>query len=52
MIIMMIFNMSISYSQKFSFPYFEDYLMTKLTLGKLLVAHYIFFVQQEAIRVT
>jgi hypothetical protein len=27
------FNMSTSYFHKFSFCYFEDYLMTKLTLG-------------------
>jgi hypothetical protein len=33
MIIMMIFNMSTSYFHKFSFHYFGDYLMTKLTLG-------------------
>jgi len=33
MILMMIFNMSTSYSHKISFPYFEDYLMMKLTLG-------------------
>jgi hypothetical protein len=33
MIIMMIFNMSTLYSHKKSFHYFEDYLMTKLTLG-------------------
>jgi hypothetical protein len=33
MIIMMIFNMLSSYFPKFSFHYFEDYLMTKLTLG-------------------
>jgi hypothetical protein len=32
-IIMMIFNMSTSYFHKISFPYFEDYLMTKLTSG-------------------
>jgi hypothetical protein len=32
-LIMMIFNMSSSYFQKNSFHYFEDYLMTKLTLG-------------------
>jgi hypothetical protein len=31
-IIMMIFNMSTSYFQKKSFNYFEDYLMTNLTL--------------------
>jgi hypothetical protein len=31
MIIMMIFNMSTSYSHKFSFHYFVDYLMAKLT---------------------
>jgi hypothetical protein len=30
---MMIFNMSTSYLHKFSFYYFEDYLMTKLTLS-------------------
>ncbi len=29
---MMIFNMSTSYFHKLSFHYFEDYLMTKLTL--------------------
>jgi hypothetical protein len=34
MIITMIFNMSISYFHKISFCYFEDYLMTELTLGK------------------
>jgi hypothetical protein len=33
MIIMMIFNMSTSYFHKIPIPYFEDYLMTKLTLG-------------------
>jgi hypothetical protein len=33
MIIMMIFNTSISYFQKISFHYFEDYLIMKLTLG-------------------
>jgi hypothetical protein len=33
MIIMTIFNMSMSYFHKISFHYFEDYLMTKLTLG-------------------
>jgi len=33
MIIIMIFNMSTSYFHKISFHYFEDYLMTKLTLG-------------------
>jgi hypothetical protein len=33
MIIMMIFNMSISHFHKISFHYFEDYLVTKLTLG-------------------
>jgi hypothetical protein len=33
MIIMMIFNMTTSYFHKFSFLYFEDYLMAKLTLG-------------------
>jgi hypothetical protein len=33
MIIMMIFNLSIAYFHKFSFHYFGDYLMTKLTLG-------------------
>jgi len=43
MIIMMIFNMSTLYFHKISFPYFEDYLMTKLTLGKVLIAHYIIF---------
>jgi hypothetical protein len=32
-LIMMIFNMSTSYIHKISFPYFEDYLMTKLTSG-------------------
>jgi hypothetical protein len=32
MIIMMIFNMSTSYFHKFSFHYFEDNLMMKLTL--------------------
>jgi hypothetical protein len=32
-IIMMIFNMSASYFHKISFHYFEDNLMTKLTLG-------------------
>jgi hypothetical protein len=31
---MMIFNMSTSYFHKISFHYFEDYLMTKLTLGE------------------
>ncbi len=31
--IMMIFNMSTLYFHKFSFHYFEDYLMMKLTLG-------------------
>jgi hypothetical protein len=31
--IMMIFNMSISYLQKNSSQYFEDYLMMKVTLG-------------------
>jgi hypothetical protein len=31
-IISMIFNMSTSYFHKISFHYFEDYLMTKLTL--------------------
>jgi hypothetical protein len=35
MIIMMIFNMSTSYFHKISFDYFEDDLMTKLTLGKV-----------------
>jgi hypothetical protein len=30
----MIFNMSTSYFHKISFHYFEDYLMTKLTLGQ------------------
>ncbi len=34
MIITMIFNMSTSYFHKFSFHYFEDYLIMKLTLGK------------------
>jgi len=29
---MMIFNMTTSYFHKSSFHYFEDYLMTKLTL--------------------
>jgi hypothetical protein len=33
MIIMMIFNMSTSYSHKISFPSSEDYLMMELTLG-------------------
>jgi hypothetical protein len=33
MLMMMIFNMSISYFHKISFHYFEDYLMMKLTLG-------------------
>jgi hypothetical protein len=33
MIIMMIFNMSTSYFYKFSFHYFEDNLMMKVTLG-------------------
>jgi len=33
MIIMMIFNMSTSYFHKIPIPYFEDYLMAKLTLG-------------------
>jgi hypothetical protein len=33
MIIMLIFNISTSYFHKISFDYFEDYLMTKLTLG-------------------
>jgi len=33
MIIMMIFNMPTSYFHKILFHYFEDYLMTKLTLG-------------------
>jgi hypothetical protein len=32
-IIIMIFNISTSYFHKFSFHYFEDYLMTRLTLG-------------------
>jgi hypothetical protein len=30
---MLIFNMLASYFRKISFHYFEDYLMTKLTLG-------------------
>ncbi len=34
MIIMIVFNMAMSYFQKKSFHYFEDYLMMKLTLGK------------------
>jgi hypothetical protein len=35
MIIMMIFDMcQTSYFHKFSFHYFDDYLMTKLTLGQ------------------
>jgi hypothetical protein len=34
MIIMIIFNMSMSYFYKISFHYFEDYIMTKLTLGQ------------------
>jgi len=34
MTIMMIFNMTTSYFHKISFPYFEDYLMMKLTLGQ------------------
>ncbi len=34
MIIMMIFNISISYFHKISFPNFEDYLMMKQTSGK------------------
>jgi hypothetical protein len=34
MISMMIFNMSTSSFRKFSFHYFEDYLVTKLTLGQ------------------
>jgi len=34
MIIMIIFNMSTSYFHKISFHYFEDYLMSKLTLGQ------------------
>jgi hypothetical protein len=33
MIIMMILNMPTPYFHKTSFHYFEDYLMTKLTLG-------------------
>jgi len=33
MIIMTVFNMSTSYFHKVSFHYFEDSLMTKLTLG-------------------
>jgi hypothetical protein len=33
MIIMMIFKMLIACFNEMSFPYFEDYLMTKLTLG-------------------
>jgi hypothetical protein len=33
MIIMMIFNMSSLNFYKISFHYFEDYLMTELTLG-------------------
>jgi len=33
MIIIMTFNMPTSYFHKISFHYFEDYLMTKLTLG-------------------
>jgi hypothetical protein len=32
MIVMMIFNMSSSYFHKFSFLYFEDYLMTQTDL--------------------
>jgi hypothetical protein len=32
-IIMMILNISTSYFHNNSFHYFEDYLMTKLTLG-------------------
>jgi len=31
--IVMIFNTSTSYFHKFSFHYFEDYLMMELTLG-------------------
>jgi hypothetical protein len=33
MIIKMIFNLSTPYLHKKSFHYFEDYLITKLTLG-------------------
>jgi hypothetical protein len=33
MIIMMIFNMSTSHFHKNSFHYFDDYLMSNLTLG-------------------
>jgi hypothetical protein len=36
MIIMMIFNMSISYFHKISIHEFGDYLMTKLTVGKVV----------------
>jgi hypothetical protein len=39
MIIMMIFNMSTSYFHKILFPYFEDYLVTKLTLGWGIFLH-------------
>jgi hypothetical protein len=35
---MMIFSMTTSYFHKFSFQYFEDYLMTKLTLGEGIIA--------------
>jgi hypothetical protein len=38
MIIVMIFNMITSYFHKISFHYFEDYLMTKLTLGGKVIA--------------
>ncbi len=37
MIIMMILNMSTSYFHKFSFHYFEDYVMTKVTLGHAII---------------
>jgi hypothetical protein len=36
--IMMIFNTSTSYFHEISFHYFEDYLMTKLTEGKVIAA--------------
>jgi len=39
MIIMLIFNMSTSYFHNNSFHYFDDYLMTKLTLGKVVRWH-------------
>jgi hypothetical protein len=46
---MMIFNMLTSYSHKFSFPYFEDYLMTKLTLGLVCCPCTSFFLSARAI---